>query len=474
MEKIKKVWEFLKRPFVRKGILVLSAGILGFYLVRSKFKTVAMTSFIAALDSNKVQEIVDYGDIVSFKLNNGTWSRTNAALIDKNYIVSQARSLGVEYSANTFYRELSKFALQFGFPVAFLGILYWIQYSGKSYKRSLEHTTNINFADIAGNERAKQDLKEIIQFFKHPEKFQKVGATLPRGVLLYGPSGTGKTMLAKAVATEAGVNFISASGSEFIEMYVGLGARRVREVFAQARENKPCILFIDEIDSLAMKRGTVSDKSGMEYHSTVNQLLSEMDGFASSDEIVVLGATNNYTSIDEAILRPGRFDRKIGVNLPTEETRFNILKLSLEGRANKVSEEFLMRIARDTQEYSGADISNIVNEASFVSVRNNRDCIEEEDIQLAFTEVQETKRSFLIEKLYKSKSRNISGYSFELINDLGVLRELLKHFLCVSKFKVVVLKGREAHTTHQGIIAFFEFCCEPTAPWEYHRRFFVS
>lgn len=273
-------------------------------------------------------------------------------------------------------------------------------------KKALEHQTNITFKDIAGNQEAKESLKEIIQFLKNPERFIKVGATLPRGVLLYGPSGTGKTMLAKAVATEAGVNFIQTTGSEFIEMFVGVGAKRVRDIFKQARENSPCILFIDEVDSLAARRGVASDRSNMEQHNTVNQLLTEMDGFNPTEKIVVLAATNNHTMLDEAILRPGRFDRKIGVNLPEYETRVEILKLNLNNREHVISQGFLEQIAKNTIDCNGAELASIVNEASFFCVRDDRECITENDMLGAFQKMNEGKLRFIADKVSKLRENN--------------------------------------------------------------------
>jgi cell division protease FtsH len=211
---------------------------------------------------------------------------------------------------------------------------------------------------------------------------------------MYGPSGTGKTLLAKATAGEAGVNFISATGSEFVEMYVGLGARRVRDIFKQARKNAPCILFIDEIEGIAIKRMSSYEKSSMEYHSTLNQLLTEMDGFKETENIVVIGATNKQDMLDEAIVRPGRLDWKIFVDLPDQDTRFEILQLHLSKRSNSVDDEILRKVAQNTETFSGADLEHLINEASFESVRAQKSSVTNEEIVKAFRAAKETKAVF--------------------------------------------------------------------------------
>jgi len=361
---------------------------------------VSLTAFLASLNTGTVKEVIDYGDTISFKSSDGKWFSTNTATIPKADLISATTRNSVEYTSKSPSIALAAIPQ----IVAALGasIMLYTLTRNPTPKRVLEHQTGISFKDIAGNQEAKQSLQEIIQFFKNPEKFIKVGATLPRGVLLFGPPGTGKTMLAKAVATEAGVNFIQTSGSEYIELFVGVGAKRVRDVFTQARENSPCIIFIDEVDSLALQRGAMSDKSNMELHSTVNQLLSEMDGFVQSDKIVVLAATNKHTILDDAILRPGRFDRKIQVSLPEYETRLQILKFNLANRQNEISEDCLKMMAENTDNCNGAEIASIINEASFLCVRDDRECITESDVIEAFRRMKEGKLRFVAEKLAKS------------------------------------------------------------------------
>ena len=239
--------------------------------------------------------------------------------------------------------------------------------------------TGVTFKDVAGQDEAKESLKELVDFLEHPERYTEIGAKLPRGALLVGPPGTGKTLLAKAVAGEAGVPFFSISGSEFVEMFVGRGAAKVRDLFKQANEKAPCIVFIDEIDTIGKKRGGEL-QSNDEREQTLNQLLTEMDGFDNHKGIVVLAATNRPDVLDPALLRPGRFDRRIPVELPDLSGREAILKL----HANDVKMEGnidLSIIARMTPGASGADLSNVINEAALRAVRNGRKRVIQEDIE---------------------------------------------------------------------------------------------
>ncbi|HSE29281.1 MAG TPA: ATP-dependent zinc metalloprotease FtsH [Candidatus Saccharimonadales bacterium] len=244
----------------------------------------------------------------------------------------------------------------------------------------------ILFKEIAGNEEAKEDLVEVVDFLKHPKKFKEVGAKIPKGVLLVGPPGTGKTMLARAVAGEANVPFFSISGSEFVEMFVGVGASRVRDLFAKAKKNAPCIVFIDEIDAVGRRRGSGMGGGHDEREQTLNQILVEMDGFEQDTNVIVLAATNRSDVLDPALLRPGRFDRRVQITLPERNDRLAILKVHF---ANKPTEKDvdLDALAAKTAGSSGADLANIANEAAIVAARHNRKTVNNSDITAAFEKV---------------------------------------------------------------------------------------
>lgn len=242
------------------------------------------------------------------------------------------------------------------------------------------------FKNIAGTEEAKQDLEEVVEFLKYPKKFLSVGAKIPKGVLLVGPPGTGKTMLARAVAGEAGVPFFSISGSEFVEMFVGVGASRVRDLFAKAKKNAPCIIFVDEIDAVGRKRGSGMGGGHDEREQTLNQILVEMDGFEQGQNVIVLAATNRADVLDPALLRPGRFDRRVNIGLPDRKDRLEILKVHAEKKPFAKAVD-LDALAAKTAGTSGADLANIVNEAAILAARHNRKEITQSDITAAFEKV---------------------------------------------------------------------------------------
>jgi cell division protease FtsH len=243
---------------------------------------------------------------------------------------------------------------------------------GKSRaKLNNDDKVKVAFKDVAGADEAKQELEEVVEFLKHPKKFNDLGARIPKGVLLYGPPGTGKTLLAKAVAGEAGVPFFSISGSDFVEMFVGVGASRVRDLFEQAKKNAPCIVFIDEIDAVGRQRGAGVGGGHDEREQTLNQLLVEMDGFAANEGIIIIAATNRPDILDPALLRPGRFDRQIVVDKPDVKGRNAILQVHTKGKP--VAEDANLDIlARRTPGFTGADLSNLVNEAALLSARRNK------------------------------------------------------------------------------------------------------
>ena len=276
---------------------------------------------------------------------------------------------------------------------------------GKVYDDT-ERKTKIRFKDVAGLDEEKEEMIEIVDFLKKPEKFKKMGARVPKGVLLYGKPGTGKTLIAKAIAGEADVPFISMSGSEFIEMFAGLGASRVRKLFEKARKLAPCIVFIDEIDAIGSRR-TSNSGAETENNQTLNQLLVEMDGFSSEETIIVLAATNRPEMLDKALLRPGRFDRQITIPVPDLKGRLEILKI--HARDKKISDDVnLESIAEDTAGFTGAELENILNEAAIVATKNKHEDIENLDIEEAVKKVTVglEKRG----RVYSEKDKKLTAY----------------------------------------------------------------
>lgn len=242
------------------------------------------------------------------------------------------------------------------------------------------------FKDVAGNENAKEEVLEFVDFLKNPKKYQALGARVPRGALLVGPPGTGKTLLAKAVAGEAGVPFVTTSGSEFVEMFVGVGASRVRDLFKTAREKAPSIVFIDEIDAVGKKRGGRMGGGNEERDNTLNQLLVEMDGFSTDSSVIVLAATNRADSLDQALMRPGRFDRQIEITLPSIKEReqiFNVHLKKIKCDAKLTKEEYARKLAALTPGFSGADIMNICNEGAIITARRNGEEVSIRDFEMA-------------------------------------------------------------------------------------------
>lgn len=280
-----------------------------------------------------------------------------------------------------------------------------------------------NFGMVAGLKEEKEELEEIVDFLRTPSKYTKLGARIPKGVLLEGPPGTGKTLLAKAVAGEAGVPFFSISGSDFVEMFVGVGASRVRDLFADAKRNSPCIVFIDEIDAVARRRGTGMGGGHDEREQTLNQLLVEMDGFGVNEGIIVMAATNRVDILDPAILRPGRFDRKVAVGRPDVRGREEILKVHARNKA--LSEDVnLERVAQTTAGFSGADLENLMNEAAINAAKKDRAYVQQEDIEAAFVKVgigAEKKSRIISEKEKKITAYHESGHAilFHVLPDVG-------------------------------------------------------
>ena len=295
---------------------------------------------------------------------------------------------------------------------------------GKSRARmSSEKDKKITFSDVAGLKEEKDELEEIVDFLKNPAKYNGIGARIPKGVILTGPPGTGKTLLAKAVAGEAGVPFFSISGSDFVEMFVGVGASRVRDLFNDAKKNAPCIVFIDEIDAVARRRGTGLGGGHDEREQTLNQLLVEMDGFGVNEGIIVMAATNRVDILDPAILRPGRFDRKVAVGYPDVRGREEILKVHSKGKPLGDDVD-LEEVARTTAGFTGADLENLLNEAAIKAAAENRKFIVAEDIKKSFIKVgigTEKKSHIISEKEKRITAYHESGHAilFHVLPDVG-------------------------------------------------------
>ncbi len=306
---------------------------------------------------------------------------------------------------------------------------------GKSRARfQMEAKTGVMFDDVAGIEEAKEELQEVVTFLKKPERFNAIGAKIPRGVLLIGPPGTGKTMLAKAIAGEAAVPFFSISGSEFVEMFVGVGASRVRDLFRKAKENSPCIVFIDEIDAVGRQRGAGIGGGNDEREQTLNQLLTEMDGFEGNSGVIVIAATNRPDVLDSALLRPGRFDRQVTVDLPSYKGRLGILEV--HARNKKLDDEVALdMIARRTPGFSGADLANLLNEAAILTARRRKDTISNLEVNDAIDRIT---IGLTLNPLLDSKKKWMTAY-----HEIGhaLVATMLKNADPVEKVTIIPRSG---------------------------------
>mgnify|MGYP002770760657 CR=1 FL=1 len=386
------------------AIVILSNVFLFPAVMQASVKSVNYSTFLQMLESKELATVQIEDQQIYFVDKNDNSYKTNAIAQDNN-LVTRLEDAGVEFG--TVYQSPTIWDSLLNLLISFLPmiILFWfvnrwaskkmqemggaggnaMLFGGKSGAKQyvVDDETGIKFNDVAGEDEAKESLQEIVDFLHNPKKYEEIGAKMPKGVLLVGPPGTGKTLLARAVAGEAGVPFFSIAGSEFVEMFVGMGASKVRDLFKQAGEKAPCIVFIDEIDTIGKKRDGGSNLGGNdEREQTLNQLLTEMDGFDATKGVVILAATNRPESLDPALTRPGRFDRRVPVELPDLKGRENILRLHAKKVKLGPDCDFGV-VARMTPGASGAELANIVNEAALCAVRHHRKAVTQFDLQEA-------------------------------------------------------------------------------------------
>ena len=386
------------------AIVILSNVFLFPALMQASVKSVNYSTFLQMLESKELATVQIEDQQIYFVDKNDNSYKTNAIAQDNN-LVTRLEDAGVEFG--TVYQSPTIWDSLLNLLISFLPmiILFWfvnrwaskkmqemggaggnaMLFGGKSGAKQyvVDDETGIKFNDVAGEDEAKESLQEIVDFLNSPKKYEEIGAKMPKGVLLVGPPGTGKTLLARAVAGEAGVPFFSIAGSEFVEMFVGMGASKVRDLFKQAGEKAPCIVFIDEIDTIGKKRDGGSNLGGNdEREQTLNQLLTEMDGFDATKGVVILAATNRPESLDPALTRPGRFDRRVPVELPDLKGRESILRLHAKKVKLGPDCDFGV-VARMTPGASGAELANIVNEAALCAVRHRRKAVTQFDLQEA-------------------------------------------------------------------------------------------
>ena len=355
---------------------------------------VIFSDFMAKLDKGDFEKVVMKGNYISGVLKDKTRIRTYSADYPDMVKVLREKGVQIEVKPPEESPWYITFLVTWGPFILFLGLWFFLMRQmqiggnkalsfGKSRARMLtEERKKITFSDVAGIDEAKEEVLEIIEFLKDPRKFQKLGGRIPKGVLVVGPPGTGKTLLAKAIAGEAGVPFFSISGSDFVEMFVGVGASRVRDLFEQGKKHAPCIIFIDEIDAVGRLRGAGLGGGHDEREQTLNQLLVEMDGFDTTEGVILVAATNRPDVLDPALLRPGRFDRQVVVNRPDLRGRSEILKVHTKKVPVAANVE-LEKIARGTPGFSGADLENLVNEAALWAARQNKKEVETVDFEMA-------------------------------------------------------------------------------------------
>lgn len=403
-------------------LLAIVAGALIFYVKNNKDEeenTIAYTDLIKEISFGNIEKVEMTVGSTTIKVKQKDVEKEKTAIVPntESFVVlvqqkvAEGNEIELTQKPKSMLAQIPSFIVSFlptGIMLALFILIYKMQGLGEKGKvyDDTERKTKIKFEDVAGLEEEKEEMIEIVDFLKKPEKFTKMGAKIPRGVLLYGKPGTGKTLIAKAIAGEADVPFISMSGSEFIEMFAGLGASRVRKLFEKARKLSPCIVFIDEIDAIGSRR-TSNSGAETENNQTLNQLLVEMDGFSSEETIIVLAATNRPEMLDQALLRPGRFDRQITIPTPDLRGRLEILKIHAKDK--RISEQVnLESIAEDTAGFTGAELANILNEAAIIATKRKHEDIENADIEEAVKKVTVGLEKHT--RKYSDKDKKLTAY----------------------------------------------------------------
>jgi cell division protease FtsH len=405
-----------KNIFIYLLIVLAAVAILSpFFQTEPKAKEITFSAFLDMVDQGKIQKVTIAGDQLSGYMADGSRFRTRALSYPNLVPALRGKGVSIKVDAPVETNWFWNLAIQLLIPIAFFGLLWWLLIRqaqganqqaiafGRSRAKPLQGKVNVTFKDVAGVDEAKEELQEIVEFLKTPDKFQALGAKIPKGLLLMGAPGTGKTLLARAIAGEAGVPFFSMSGSDFVEMFVGVGASRVRSLFTEAKKQTPCIIFMDEIDAVGRHRGAGLGGGHDEREQTLNQLLVEMDGFDPKINIIVVAATNRPDILDPALLRPGRFDRRVILDKPDLRGREDILKIHAKNKPLAKDVNFNI-VARRTPGFTGADLENVLNEAAILAARAEKNEITMEEVEEAIDRVLAgpEKRSRMISEKEKS------------------------------------------------------------------------
>jgi len=435
-----------KKPNLIKTLIIIFLGLLIFSGLRGLYlesisqptnQTIGLSELVKQINQDKVSKITVKENELLINLKDQTkqkaYKENEASLTQtlKNYGVDQEKLRNIELKIDqpSAWEMWAGILVPIILPFLFIGLFIWFMFRGAkkanfqamNFGRSIarmikpekKNKNGIKFKDVAGLKEPKQELQEVVQFLKNPQKFTNLGASIPKGVLLVGPPGTGKTMLAKAVANEAHVPFFNVSGSEFIEMFVGVGSARTRDLFQQAKKNAPSIIFIDELDAIGRRRGRGFGGTHEEREQTLNQILVEMDGFEPNEQVIVIAATNRPDVVDPALLRPGRFDRRITLDLPDIREREAILKI--HSRKKPLAKNVDLRnIAERTPGFSGADLANLINEAAILSARKNKKQISTAQLRTAIEKVllgPERKSKIITDREKKISAYHEAGHA---------------------------------------------------------------